>query len=572
MHINEIKKQILKLNETPKSDKDLNKWLDPKNEINFLRDTTEDYIPIYFTYKHFFLSSFIVSKNKLRKGYIEDLLNWNSGIISYSYSYGYSYSKGKPKKEIFKAMSDGFGTKTLINSTPVFFHRFNMDYKEKSFIELNQKIEHLLDIYWLEDKSAYCKIGDSGDYEEIFTIEEDKKTQFKLCTIKQKDLNFYLFLTNSVLIRVFDLNKTLGSWDDPVSYQRIEDSYRDVKNEIYLNITKELEEQRKPVRYWIRGFQIIRNKETINKMRKKLDGKEDREYALFIIQDFKNNKVVKWSSNPKKLGSYHVKNDFPFGTSPVFFRSEVLSKYKQDPSKYTIEERNITCRNSWSLRYDINNVGQVFAYIYDLSLLPYKEQLYLSSFNEKPKDGISERAFKTDFMASFDIDYDPLSSLKQILKKFPVLKLKNEKYYIWKMPDLPKTRSIKSLNYVVTESTKEWEDQILILEQILIEGLCTQSINQLAVSLGCRDEKLASLKQLIKCLETLGIDKNEINIFGDPLLKLRKLRSSVVAHAGKNYPKEDLKKHYRMLIKDCDKAKRKLADFINRGLLNFNKL
>jgi len=572
MYINQIKKQIFKLNEIPKLNRDLNKWFELKDEIIFLLGTTEEYIPIYFSYKHFFLNSFIVPVNKLIKGYIEDLLNWNCGLISYSYSYGYSYSKGKPKKKIFKAMSDAFGAKTLVNSTPIIFRRFNGHFEEQPFIELNQKIEHLLDIYWLGDKRAYCKLNDTGDFEEIFTVDKDKENEFTLCTIKQKDLNFYLFLTNSVLVRVFDLNKIHDSRNSDVNYKRITDSYRDVKKEIFFNRTKVLEENGKPISASIRGFQIIRNKEKLSKMRKILEGKEDREYALFIIHDFKNKKIVEWSSNPKELSSYFVKNDLPFETSPAFFRSEVLSKYKQDPSKYTIEDRNITCRGSWSLPYDINKEGQIFAYVYDLSLLPYKEQLYLSSFNEKPKAGISERAFKTDFMASFDIDYDPLLSLKQILEKFPVLKLTNRKFYIWKMPDLPKTRDIKSLNYVVTESIKEWEDQIHILEQILIEGLCTQSINKLAVYLGCRNKELASLKQLIKCLETLSIEKNEITIFSDPLLKLRKLRSSVVDHPGKNYPKGDLKKHNRMLIEDCDKAMRKLADFIDRELLNIDKL
>ncbi|MEA2015466.1 MAG: hypothetical protein U9O59_01905, partial [Actinomycetota bacterium] len=298
MFINQIKEQIFKLNEIPKLDRDLDKWYDLEAEIIFLLNTTKDCIPIYFTYKYFFLHSFIVSVNKLRKGYIEDLLNWNSGIVSYSYSYGYSYSEGKLKKKIFKAMSDGIGAKTLMNSTPLIFYRFNMDYKEKSFIELNQKIEHLLDIYWLEDKGAYCKIDDNGDIEEIFTVEKDKKNQLTLCTIKQKDLNFYLFLTNSVLVRVFDLVKIHDSWDFNVDYKRIEKSYRDAKNEIFFNRTKALEEHGKPTRAWIRGFQIIRNKEKLCKMRKILEGREDREYASFIIHDFKNKKIVEWSSNP----------------------------------------------------------------------------------------------------------------------------------------------------------------------------------------------------------------------------------------------------------------------------------
>jgi uncharacterized protein (DUF2147 family) len=233
-----------------------------------------------------------------------------------------------------------------------------MDYKEKSFIELNQKIEHLLDIYWLEDKGAYCKIDDCGDYEEIFTIEKDKKNELTLCTIKQKDLNFYLFLTNSVLARVFDLNKVHDSWNSDVNYKRIIDSYGDVKKEIFFNRTKVLEENGKPNSACIRGFQIIRNKEKLSKMRKILEGKEDREYASFIIHDFKNKKIVEWSSNLKELGSYFVKNDLPFGTSPAFFNPQILLKYKQDYEKYSFAYRQINCRGAWSISYDINEEGQ----------------------------------------------------------------------------------------------------------------------------------------------------------------------------------------------------------------------
>jgi hypothetical protein len=45
MYINQIKEQIFKLNKIPKLNRDLDKWLDLKDEIIFLLGTTEDYIP-----------------------------------------------------------------------------------------------------------------------------------------------------------------------------------------------------------------------------------------------------------------------------------------------------------------------------------------------------------------------------------------------------------------------------------------------------------------------------------------------------------------------------------------------
>lgn len=568
MYINQIKKQILKLNEIPKLNRDLNRWFDLKDEIIFLLGTTEEYIPIYFSYKHFFLNSFIVPANKLRKGYIEDLLNWNSALISHSYSYGYGYSKGKPKKEIFKAMSEGIGTKTLMNSTPIIFHRYNIGHKEYPFIELNQKIEHLLDIYWFGDKRAYCRLNDNGDFEEIFSIDKDIKNKFTLCTMKQKDLYFYLFLTNSILVRLFDFDKIFDSWSFNDNYKRIKKTYKNTKEEIYFNRTKELEEHGKPIRAWIRGFQIIRNKEKLSKMRKILEGKEDREYVSFIINDFKNKKIVEWSSNPKELGNYFVKNDLPFGTSPAFFKSQVLLKYKQDYEKYSFAYRKINCRGGWSIDYDINEEGQVHVYITDLSRLPYEEQLYWKSYNEKPKAGISSRAINSDFFGKWDFDYDPLFSLKEVLKKFPKINYKGESIKIWELPNVPNPNLIDNLCYVDTNSKKEWEDQILILSKILIDGLNKKTINKISKEFDCYDDKLGSINLLAKVLENIKVPLDEIETIINPLNSLWYLRSNIVAHPHKTYPKGDLRKQFRDILVKTDKSIHKLVEIIEKDKLN----
>ena len=100
--------------------------------------------------------------------------------------------------------------------------------------------------------------------------------------------------------------------------------------------------------------------------------------------------------------------------SPVFFKAEILHRYKADTVKYELDDRSITCRGAWSLRtYDVNKEGQVHTYLRYLGELPYKEQLYWQSFNEWPKGGLSERAITTDFRGDFYRGYDPLNNLKR---------------------------------------------------------------------------------------------------------------------------------------------------------------
>ncbi len=114
------------------------------------------------------------------------------------------------------------------------------------------------------------------------------------------------------------------------------------------------------------------------------------------------------------VANYFTASDLPFEMSPAFFRPDVLLKYKGDSEKYRLEDRSITCRNAWHLEtYDINDAGQVHTYLIYLQRLPYDEQLYWKSYNEKPKSSISKRAFTTDFEGNWYNEYDALASLKE---------------------------------------------------------------------------------------------------------------------------------------------------------------
>lgn len=66
-----------------------------------------------------------------------------------------------------------------------------------------------------------------------------------------------------------------------------------------------------------------------DRLRRRLmwESPEPKQYVSFIAHDWKNSQVRECSCDPDQLGNYFVKSDWPFSTSPAFFRPEVLLKY-----------------------------------------------------------------------------------------------------------------------------------------------------------------------------------------------------------------------------------------------------
>lgn len=324
--------------------------------LDFLLNVKE-MVPILISSNKFNIYSFIVPKDNICNNYHEKLMKWNF--------------TAKPDRYDYESEID-----ILDNSIPVFFPRFFSGYRHSYILEMNQVISHALEIFWLEEKKAFCNINELGDYEFIATMDIFGENNFFLCTIRKKELNSYLFNNDMALIRFFAI--------DIQRSKNIEEKYKSFEQEIFAT--------RNYLPFLgcedFRGFQIIRPSTPIQ---------TEKRYASFIILDFRHNKIQEWSCDPKMLGNYNIQSEFPFDTSPAFFRSEVLARYKSDPSKYIIEYGMIDCRRQWTIHYDINEEGQVFTYIKELSFLPYSEQLYWKSFNEEPRAGISKRAIEQDF-------------------------------------------------------------------------------------------------------------------------------------------------------------------------------
>jgi hypothetical protein len=540
-------------------------WLTADDSPAFLRDSVLENVPIYLSVSGLFMYSAFFPQKAIDKNVMEDMLNWNFGP-SGGYGYGESYEKGhtRPTPRIFPPL-DKFGTRSLNNAEPVFFLRQFEGYSPSAYLEISQKFSQIAGVHWVQSKYAYCRLNLTGDPEEVVYAKYDDDGIF--CVSQQHILEFYMLLTKTVLVRFFEVMR----YDDVmnlISGNRRSIDVLDPERELYFRkLTSSSEGILKGT--VLRGYQVLRNRRSYKELSGLITGREAKQYALFIAHDWKHNIVREYSCDPAQLGNYFVESDLPYETSPAFFKPEVLSKYKQDPDKYSVKQRSISCRSAWSLKtYDINEAGQVHTYLIYLGHLPYQEQLYWKSFNEPPKASISKRAITTDFMGEWDTSYNPLESLEALLLKFPTVRYKEKLLPIWALPSQKSREPFPTLHYVITDSVKEWQDQILELAKVIIDNFQKRNIRSIASSLQCDNPQLGSLKLLNGCLNARGLDKDIINEVMKPLYELWETRSSISAHSGGQVPATDLKLDHRNRLTEIHGSLKLLSELILSGVLN----
>ena len=194
--------------------------------------------------------------------------------------------------------------------------------------------------------------------------------------------------------------------------------------------------------------------------------------------------------------------------------------------------------------------------------MPYEEQLYWKSYNEKPKGPISRRAMKTDFEGCWDFDYNPLASLQDAVRE-----LNRDQVPWW---TLRSEKLLDQVHYPVTSSPDEWSNEILQLDQLVVEGFETRWLRNKAQSLGrTPDLKFGSLKLVEECLIGVGFAEDGARNIVAPLKRVHDLRSKLKGHAGPEAvairqqaltEHGSYNKHFRVLCGECDESLRTIRE------------
>jgi len=572
MDIESIKKHLNKLSEFPEyGTSEYSKCFQQFEFIEFLKNTSSEEVPIYIASSNIesgaYLYSVFLPISEFSQDYIEKLMKWPITPSTVKWSYD-SYRDSKDEKEKL-IISPPFASPicdALNNAIPIFFLRnFSGKITNQNYVELNQEIAQIYDLHYVDETSSYQNLNEEGDFDDKVNISITK--EFSIVTMAKEIIDSYSYLTNTNLIRLFDRTMYLQLIED----HRSEDKILDTKNYIYANRGIIYDNKKNPVHSWIRGFQLISKSKTDEDIFHSLSGypKEKKEYESFIANDWKNQEIKEICCSHEILSNYYETSEKPYEISPVFFKPDVLLKYKQDYEKYTVTERQIHCRGAWGLQtFDTNESGQVFTYLKYLAYLPYSEQQYWKLYNEPPKQqirydlglyeklGISRGAFITDFKGQFDNTNRPLASLRSNLKKL------NQKFpELWTIDDI---KNFDKVNYVFTKSHDEWKDEILNLCILVLEPFKYNYLKGIASNMGCFKEDLRPIRLLEEILKSRNFTEELITEITSPLHELNFLRVKFSAHLSGKEAKEIRKKiiskhhtlieHYRYLAGQLDNS------------------
>ena len=558
---------IMKINEIPKDDS--RSWLvSAEDSITFLKLCAEsDYIVIYASGSSVLVHGVLAPTANLTPPDGDDLQNTNIPMLDDSWRIQKVWGGGKGHRMYLEAPLSSSSKSFQGGEKLVFRRSFTGVHEEPSMIELSQKLIHCLDLHFMPERSAYCKLDSRGDIDDVIKVFQLNKGStwdyLDVVVIRRNELDAYMALTNTSLVLRFDFTRvrwgSFGGWGEISHYKR-------EMAELFYHggIDGQCS--------YCNGALIVRPQITVDYLVQAWKDEEsntNRSYATFKIYDRKNDVYVETSCGPEFISNYFQRSALPWEISPAFFRPEVLHRFKADPEKYTLDDRSISCRNSWYLKtYDINEVGQVHTYIGYLADLPFEEQLYWKAFNEWPKSSISARAYQTDIEGNFYLEYEPLASLKHT-----VALMDSEPPAWWK----PRGDVLSSaVRYPVTDSTKEWGDEILALDQYLVEGFLLKPLREIVDASGrVVDKAWGPLRVLQDVLVDKGCTDEEAKSLVQPLQKLHALRTEVRGHATIDKKRKaeyearkafgTLRAHFTQIVTDCERA---LAVILSR--LNIN--
>ncbi|MBF0379160.1 MAG: hypothetical protein HQK72_17020 [Desulfamplus sp.] len=450
------------------------------------------------------------------------------------------------------------------SEVPVFFqrHHYGRPKGEENYIEFNQLITHSLGLHFSEQKQALCTVDESGEEIEKIKIIKEQGSQF--VAIRRKTLDKLLHLGKWMLVRYVDFTRHEKDFFniDGCEINTVEPTEYEAKYEIRYVKLKYVE---------FRGAQIVRPITSKEKVLSFWTDEEDDEkkYASFIVHDWKNKRILEdYSLAPENFANYFTKSDLPFEISPIFFKAEVLDKYKHNPDKYEMSERSIYCRGGWHLKtYDINEYGQVHTYAIYLNRLPYSEQLHWLQYNVKPKGGISKRAFKTDMEGEFPDSRSELEELKVSLHKLESLKIIGVEGVIWSPKGGSWENASKGIHLVHTENPNQWHDFVIALANTVNEGLQKKTLSQIASFFGNDNNELGTLG-LIKFILKANSREDLIDETHFVLNELQQKRNQGKAHGAWKTPEGSLIADAKDRLVKTTTAIKKLSDFLETIKIN----
>jgi len=272
-------------------------------------------------------------------------------------------------------------------------------------------------------------------------------------------------------------------------------------------------------------------------------------FERFVIKMDDSGKKIEYTCDESKLSNYFGANpEAPHFLTPIFFKKEVLDKYYNKPSKYSVSDGHLSCGDIWGINIDNNAVDCIMVYLGDLGRFPYAEQQHWKLYNIT-KGNISETSFKRNFQAEFCSPTEPALFFKEKLVLFSEKWKEKLGWDLFKPLNKEDEHHIKTLK-VPDNEQKEFDEVVLSLNKLIIDSL---NIPEMKKDLNFEegDNSITVLENYLE--QKNNFKSNEIFSF---LRNLQNLRSKGSAHRKgrdynkiyKKFDKGDLSKSFEYIL------------------------
>jgi len=259
-------------------------------------------------------------------------------------------------------------------------------------------------------------------------------------------------------------------------------------------------------------------------------------FQEFIIGAEASGQPVRHTCNPAKLADYFGKNpDAPHYLTPVFFRTDVLSKYYTDPQKYSVEDGYLRCGSLWGLRLDNDNPDYIVVWLGDLGCdLSESERNYWLNFNIPPEGRrISQTNFRRAFLAQPTDPKKPDLVFKHELERFREEFRRANGWDFFRQLHTDDEHFLTGLRLLSKDNQAEFDSQLIALTKILVDSINEKEIGKDLTTLAKDDKGITKLEKFFRQRGLAGFEPH-IKF----LRVLQDLRSKSAAHRkGSNYEK-----------------------------------
>lgn len=260
-------------------------------------------------------------------------------------------------------------------------------------------------------------------------------------------------------------------------------------------------------------------------------GEGEEKFTPFIIGRGEGGEEIESTCKQDELSDNFRDRGNPHFLTPVYFNREVLAKYHQEPSRFTVSDSDVSCLDLWNLPIAVNREGLVQVWLGDLGRIPYKQQLHWRGHNVAPRGGVPKYRLLRDLEAQFTEPTDnPVYDFRVGFAEVQAAARATFGEDLFRQLDDKDRHAFETLHIPLTEEWKEFDEQVQALAKVTVDSLNVSLLSRETALEGDRSPKKASIELLEFYLRQRQVSEKVVKRIINALKGVQAIRSSGAAH------------------------------------------